>query len=145
MRLFKLPNASNFYPNVMNDAWYSNSFIIAHFNGVVIPKDVNPSSTITREQFTKLLIPVLGRKYNLPMIKISANVKDQDQITPDIESFALRLIHYRITELDKDGNFLPKNELTRGEATTWVYNALHVTSAQKPSLSDKVTVSIEDE
>ena len=56
LRFIKQPLASDTYTNIPNDAWYAEAFIIAHYNGMDIPKDVNPNATITREQFGEMLV-----------------------------------------------------------------------------------------
>ena len=63
-------------------------------------------------------------------------IKDEDQITLDYQGTLQRLLLYKITTLDKDGKFNPKSELTRGEAASWLYNAIRVLEAntQKPAL-----------
>ncbi|MBP1962733.1 S-layer homology domain-containing protein [Paenibacillus aceris] len=146
LRFIKKPVASDLYTNIPNDAWYAEAFIIAHYNGVEIPKDVNPNATITREQFGELLIRALEKKGNFPMIKIApADIKDADQITPEYQGALQRMLVYKIASLDKDGKLNPKAEITRGEAATWVYNASKVLAAhtQKPAETENVTVNVE--
>ncbi|MDR6884843.1 S-layer homology domain-containing protein [Bacillus sp. 3255] len=147
LRFVKQPLASDFYTNIANDSWYAQAFIIAHFNGVELPKDVNPNASITREQFGELLIRALEKKGNFPMINIvPAEIKDADQITPEYQGALQRLLKYKIAELDKNGKFNPKAELTRGEAASWVYQASKVLAAhaQKPPVvTENVTVTVE--
>jgi hypothetical protein len=145
IRFIKQPLASDAFKNVPNDAWYADAFIIAEYNGIEIPKDVNPNATITREQFGNLLIHALEKKGNFPMINIKLAINDEDQITPEFQGALLRMIHYKITELDKDGKLNPKAELTRGEAATWVFNAGKVLSdhTQKPIPTENVAITIE--
>ncbi|NQX71456.1 S-layer homology domain-containing protein [Paenibacillus alba] len=141
----KQPLASDTFKNVPNDAWFANAFVIAQYNGVDIPKDVNPNATITREQFGHMLMQALEKKGNFPMINIKLEVKDEEQMTPEFQGTLLRMIHYKITSLDKDGKLNPKAELTRGEAATWVYNAAKVLAAhsEQPVIKENVTVSVE--
>lgn len=144
LRFMKMPAASDFYPNIQNDSWYADSFVRAHFNGVDIPKDVNPNAVMTREQFAHMLDGALGRKANLPMVKINVEIKDGDQITPELQGSIQRLVHYNVVALDKDGKFSPKSELKRGEAAAWIYNAIKVLEqAKKPVQSEKIELSVE--
>jgi hypothetical protein len=113
MRFAKQPAASDIYSNIPNNAWYANAFIIAHYNGLKISKDINPNSTITREQFGDLLVRALEKK--------------------------------GIAELDSNGKFDPKTELTRGEAASWVYNGVRVLAdhTNKPATEKQVTITIQ--
>lgn len=145
MRFKKQPEATDMYSNISNDAWYADAFIIAHYHGLQIPKDVNPNATITREQFGDLLVRALEKKGNFPLIKMFIMIKDEDQITVDYQGTLQRLLLYKITTLDKDGKFNPKSELTRGEAASWLYNAIRVMEAntQKPAPTEEIAVKVE--
>ncbi|MCY9667771.1 S-layer homology domain-containing protein [Paenibacillus alginolyticus] len=145
LRFFKQPLASDIYTNIPNDAWYADAFIIAHYNGMNIPKDVNPNATITREQFGEMLVRALEKKGNFPLVKMFIPIKDEPQITPEFQGALQRLLLYKIAELDKDGMFNPKAELTRGQAAGWVYNAIRVldTHIHKPAPIEDVTVTVE--
>jgi hypothetical protein len=146
LRFIKQPLATDHYTKVPNDAWYADAFIIAHYNGLEIPKDVNPNAIITREQFGDLLVRALEKKGDFPLVKMFIVFKDEDQIKIDYQGTLQRLVLYKIAELDKDGKFNPKRELTRGEAATWVYNAVRVldTLIQKPApVTEEITVSVE--
>lgn len=145
LRFIKQPVASDIYTNIPNNAWYADAFIIAHYNGLEIPKDVNPNEMITREQFGNMLVHALERKGNFPTIKMYINIKDEAQITPEYQGAMQRLLLYKITDLDKNGNLNPKAELTRGEAAKWVHNASKMVDAhtQKPPQNEEVSVSVE--
>ncbi|MDD9268033.1 S-layer homology domain-containing protein [Paenibacillus sp. GCM10023248] len=145
IRFIKEPLASDTYTNIPNDAWYANAFIIAHYNGLEIPKDVNPNAAITREQFGDLLVRAMETKGNFPLIKMYIMIKDEDQININYQGALQRLLLYKITQLDKDGNFNPKTELTRGEAAGWVYQAIRFVEAhaQNEAPAANVTVNVE--
>ncbi len=145
LRFVKQPLASDMYTNITDDAWYADAFIIAHYNGLEIPKDVNPNASITREQFGNLLVHALEKKGNFPLVKMFIDIKDTDQITPEYQGALQRMLLYKITELDKDGKLNPKSELTRGEAASWVYNASKVVTAhsQQPAPTENVAVTVE--
>ncbi|MGO4270637.1 S-layer homology domain-containing protein [Paenibacillus sp. TAF58] len=145
MKFKKQPEATDMYANIANDAWYADAFIIAHYHGLEIPKDVNPNSTITREQFGDLLVRALEKKGDFPLVKMFIKIKDEDQITINYQGTLQRLLLYKITTLDKDGKFNPKSELTRGEAANWLYNAIRVMEAhiQKPTPLEEVAVKVE--
>lgn len=145
LRFVKRPAASDTYTNIPDDAWYADAFIIAHYNGLEIPRDVNPNASITRELFGDLLVRALEKKGEFPMVKMFIEIKDADQITPEYQGSLQRMLLYRIAELDKDGNFNPKRELTRGEAAVWVYNATRVMAAHTkiPAPTEEVAVTTE--
>ncbi|SDN72454.1 S-layer homology domain-containing protein [Paenibacillus sp. yr247] len=146
MKFKKQPLASDSYTTIPNDAWYADAFIIAHYHGLEIPKDVNPNATITREQFGDLLVRALEKKGNFPLVKMFIAIKDEDQITIDYQGTLQRLLLYKIAQLDKDSKFNPKSKLTRGEAANWVYQAVRVLEAhtQKPPAPvEEVAVTVE--
>ncbi|MEC0227172.1 S-layer homology domain-containing protein [Paenibacillus alba] len=145
IRFIKQPLASDTYTNIPNDAWYADAFIIAHYNGLEIPKDVNPNATITREQFGDLLVRALEKKGNFPLIKMFIEIKDADQINVDYQGALQRLLLYKITKLDQDGKFNPKAEVTRGEAANWLYQATKVMDAhaQAPVPAEEISVKID--
>ncbi|MDQ0914393.1 S-layer homology domain-containing protein [Paenibacillus sp. V4I5] len=145
MRFIKQPLASDIFTNIPNDAWYADAFIKAHYNGMDIPKDVNPNATITREQFGEMLVRALEKKGDFPLVKMFIPIKDEAQITPEYQGALQRLLLYKIAELDKEGMFNPKAELNRGQAAGWIYNAIRVleTHIQKPAPVEDVSVTVE--
>lgn len=145
IRFIKQPLASDTYANVPNDAWYADAFIIAHYNGLEIPKDVNPNATISREQFGDLLVRAMETKGNFPLVKMFIVIKDEDQININYQGTLQRLLLYKITQLDQDGKFNPKTELTRGEAANWVYQAIQFVEshAQNQAPASEVSVKVE--
>jgi hypothetical protein len=145
IRFIKQPLASDTYSNVPNDAWYADAFIIAHYNGLEIPKDVNPNATISREQFGDLLVRAIETKGNFPLVKMFIVIKDEDQININYQGTLQRLLLYKITQLDQDGKFNPKAELTRGEAANWVYQAIQFVEshAQNQAPASEVSVKVE--
>ena len=129
LRFFKMPVPTNFYPSVKDNVWYSDAFITAHYNGITIPHDVDPRSTVTREQFAKMIEEAMKKAKSLPMIKIvPIEIKDNVDITVDSQGFIQRLLHYKIIKLDQEGRFQPKQSITRGDSAVWIYNALEVLS-----------------
>ncbi|NEW05755.1 protease complex subunit PrcB family protein [Paenibacillus sp. SYP-B3998] len=145
LRFVKKPLASDSFTNIPNDAWYADAFITAHYNGLEIPKDVNPNAIITREQFGDMLVRALEKKGNYPLVKMFIQIKDEDQIKPEYQGTLQRMLLYKLTALDKEGNFNPRSELTRGEAAGWVYNAIQFADAhaEKPAPTEEVAVTVE--
>lgn len=145
MRFIKQPLASDFYTNVANKAWYADAFIIAQYSGLAIPKDVNPNAMITREQFGDLLVRALEKKGNFPLVKMFIQFNDEAKITPELQGSLQRMVLYKIAELDKNGNFDPKAEVTRGQAATWVYNTVQFLDNHNsaPAPTDEVAITVE--
>lgn len=149
LRFIKQPLASDIYTNVPNKAWYANAFVIAHYSGLEIPRDVNPNAVITREQFGDLLVRSLEKKGNFPLIKMFIQFNDEAEITPELQGSLQRMVLYKIAELDKNGNFHPKAELTRGQAATWLYQTVRFLEnhtsipAPTPLPTEEIAVQVE--
>lgn len=147
MRFIKEPVASELYPSVADDAWYAKDFIIAHYNGLEIPKNVNPASLMTREEFVFLLVTALEKQGNYPLIKLYVDVKDNDSVKPEYQGALQRSLLYKITELGKDGTFNPKGTLNRGQAAVWVHRALTFKDTHEekpaPAPAEKVDIKVE--
>lgn len=145
LRFIKQPLASDIYTSVPDDAWYADAFLISHYNGLTIPKDVNPAAAITREQFGALLMGALEKQGPFPMVKIYINVTDSSDMTPEFQGALQRMLVLKIAHLEPDGTFKPKGELTRGQAAIWVNNALKVLERQKekPAPTEKVDIRVE--
>lgn len=145
MRFIKQPLASDFYTNAEDDAWYAEALVIAHYNGLELPKDMNPHAAITREQFGELLVRTLEKQGNYPLIKMFITIQDGDQITPEYQGALQRMLLYRIAELDQNGRFNPKGELTRGQAAVWLHKALTFMDAhaEQPADAEHVEVKVE--
>ncbi|WP_438445369.1 S-layer homology domain-containing protein [Gorillibacterium sp. sgz5001074] len=145
VRFIKQPLASDYFTNVPNDAWYAKAFIIAQVKGMELPRDVNPTAPMTREQFGELLVRTLEKQGNYPLIKMYIHIQDEDQITPEYQGALQRLLLYKIAELDRDGRFHPKDELTRGQAAVWLNKALAFKEAhaEKPAPAEQVELTVE--
>ncbi|MHA6532396.1 S-layer homology domain-containing protein [Paenibacillus sp. BAC0078] len=121
----KAPVASGIFTKVKDNAWYADAFINAHYNGIEIAPDIDPSKPITKELFTNLLIQGIEKVGNLPMIKlVPVEIKDADALEPSYQGSVQRSLKYNINTLDANGKFNPKSEITRAEAAVMVYNAL---------------------
>ncbi|WP_019911331.1 S-layer homology domain-containing protein [Paenibacillus sp. HW567] len=121
----KAPVASGIFTKVKDNAWYADAFINAHYNGIEIAPDIDPSKPITKEMFTNLLIQGIEKARNLPMIKlVPVEIKDADALEPSYQGSIQRSLKYKINTLDASGKFNPKSEITRAEAAVMLYNAL---------------------
>lgn len=147
VRFVKKPEASDYFTNVPNDAWYAEAFIIAKVNGLDIPKDVDPNAKVTREQYANLLLTAMYTKGEFPTVKMFIALADEDQIDIKYQGDIQRLYLHKIAKLGEDRKAYPKREISRGEAATWLYNAIKLVEAQaekpKPPQQSDVKVSVE--
>ncbi|SET34138.1 S-layer homology domain-containing protein [Paenibacillus sp. NFR01] len=121
----KAPVASNLFSKVKDNAWYTEAFINAYYNGVNIDADIDPAQPITKELFTNLLVQGVEHVGNLPMINIvPADIADESEFDPSYQGSIQRALKYKIVSLDANGKFHPKSKLTRAEAAVMLYNAL---------------------
>lgn len=133
----KAPVASEIFSKVKDNAWYAEAFINAHYNGVKIPADIDPSKPVTKELFTSLLIQGVEKVGNLPMINIvPAEIADEEQMNPSYQGSIQRSLKYNINALDAKGNFNPKSEITRADAAVMLYNALEYLNGRQAASGD---------
>ncbi|RKN86801.1 S-layer homology domain-containing protein [Paenibacillus ginsengarvi] len=142
LRFIKEPKASDYFTKVADDAWYATSFMYAHLNGVPIPKDVDPSQSMTKEQFADLLFHALSTKGDYAFVEMYVAIKDEDQINKDYMNSIQKLLLGKMTELH-DGYFYPKQEITRSEAARMLHAAIQFAKQHKPvPVKSDVTLSV---
>jgi hypothetical protein len=124
VRFVKKPEATDYFPNLSNDAWYSEAFIIAQVKELDIPADVKANDPVTKEQFAHHLFQAINTTGQYAMIKMWMIINDEDDVTPGYMTNIQNVLLTKIAEVDKDGNFLPKKSITRGEAAGWLYEGL---------------------
>ncbi|WP_145151993.1 S-layer homology domain-containing protein [Paenibacillus xylanexedens] len=125
IRFIKMPVPSDYFSAVKDGVWYSDAFIRAQFNGIQMSQDIDPSKGLTREQYTLFLMQGIEAKGGLPMIKIQpVDIADEQELTPEYQGAIQRSLVLKINELDADGNFHPKQTITRAEAAVMMYNAI---------------------
>ncbi|WP_081824442.1 S-layer homology domain-containing protein [Paenibacillus sp. UNC451MF] len=147
VKFIKKPEASDYFTNVPNDAWYAEAFIIAKVNGLDIPQDVDPNAPITREKYANLLNDAMDTKAQLPLIKMAVILADEDQVDLKYRVDMQRIYLLKIAKLGEDRKAYPKQEMTRGEAATWLYNGIKLVEAHtnkpKPPQQADITVNVE--
>jgi hypothetical protein len=150
IRFVKEPQASDYFTNVPNDAWYAKDFIIAHLNGLELAKDIDPNAIITREQYANLLVTAMETKGQFPLIKMLILFEDDAEINPLYQGTLQRLYLYKIAKLGEDRKAEPKREVTRGEAAVLLYNAIQFVESHKGNQpapeqpgQNEVTVKVE--
>lgn len=125
IRFIKQPLPSDHFSHVKDGVWYSDAFIRAQYTGIQMSQDIDPSKPLTREQFTLSLMQGIEAKGGLPMINIKpVDITDEQELTPEYQGAIQRSLVLKINELDADGNFNPKQTITRAEAAVMMYNAI---------------------
>lgn len=125
IRFIKQPLPSDYFSNVKDDVWYSDAFVRAQFNGIKMTNDIDPSKALTREQYTLFLMQGIEAKGGLPMINIKpVDITDDKELTPEFQGAVQRSLVLKINTLDAEGNFNPKETITRAEAAVMMYNAI---------------------
>ncbi|TVY00624.1 S-layer homology domain-containing protein [Cohnella terricola] len=133
IRFFKEPKASDYFKKVKDDAPYAKDFIIAQYNGLDVPKDINPAATVTREQFAKWLYGALSHKGSYSWIQIYQNVSDADQISKGYMDSIQKLLIAKIVTLDSKQKFHPKNNVTKPEAAIMIAKTVKFLQNNKPA------------
>ncbi|MEW9667898.1 S-layer homology domain-containing protein [Ammoniphilus sp. 3BR4] len=124
IRFVKEPKASDYYTSVPNDAWYANSFLVAHLNGMELDKNVKPNEYMTREQFADLLMKAALKTGDYMFIELYIMIQDEQSINPQFMNSIQKLLLTKIGELKDGEKFEPQLPLTREEAAIWIYNAI---------------------
>ncbi len=126
----KEPLASDYFDRVPNDAWYAPSFVIAGANKLPLPRSIDPSAHMTREEFAHDLLSTLLLKGDYSFTKMLYHVADESEVHPDYRHSLQLLLNAKIVELDRDGKFHPTKAITRRDAAVMLYNTLEFAKAQ---------------
>ncbi|WP_256992243.1 S-layer homology domain-containing protein [Paenibacillus sp. XY044] len=120
----KKPEAKDVFTRVDNDAWYAEPFIVAHYNELDVPANIDPGHTLTREEFIYYLVAGIERIGAYPLPKIYIQISDEANINPSYQGTIERALLYKVTALDPEGNIHPKGPISRAEAAAMVYDAV---------------------
>lgn len=132
IRFIRMPLASDQHPNLKDDAWYSQAFVIADFYSLDIPKDVKADDKMTKEQFAHHLFKAMITKGDYAFIEIFMLINDEDDINPAYMDSIQKLLITKIASLDRKNNFYPTKEITRGLAAAWLYDAIKFVKETPP-------------
>ncbi|MCR2803645.1 S-layer homology domain-containing protein [Paenibacillus soyae] len=124
VRFIRMPLASDNHPNLKDDAWYSQAFVIADFYGLDIPKDVKPNDKMTKEQFAHHLFKAMMTKGEYAFIELFVVINDEADVNPAYMDSVQKLLITKIASLDKKNNFYPTQSITRGEAAVWLHDGM---------------------
>lgn len=131
-RFIKEPKASDNHPNLNDNAWYSQAFIIADFYGLDIPKDVKASDHLTKEQFAHHLFKAMIKKGDYAFIEIFMLINDEADINPAYMNSIQKLLITNIAAVDRDNNFHPTKAITRSVAAAWLHDAIEFVKDTPP-------------
>lgn len=119
----KAPQATDWFKNANDNAWYADALIRAGANNIGLPADLDPNEKWTKEEFTYYLIMAMEAHYNMPMINMMyIETADESEMTIEYQGAIQRSMKYNITALDLDKKFYPQKPLTRAEAAEMIYN-----------------------
>jgi hypothetical protein len=134
IRFIKEPKASDYYTKVKDNASYAGSFIIAQSNGLDLPKDINPSAKVSREQFAKWLYGALSHTGDYVLIDLKyQQVADANQVTNGYMDSIQKLLIAKIVTLDSKQKFHPKSIISRTEAETMIARTVNFIENTKPA------------
>ncbi len=135
----KAPEASDYFTNIPNDAWYAEAFIIAHLNGVPIDKDVNPNANVTREQFVQWLMAGLSATGEYGFTEMYFELADEKHVSEGYMNAIQTALNGGLIELEEGDRFRPQAPITRAEAAIMVRNAVqfveeHAAPIEEPTV-----------
>lgn len=128
----KMPKASDYFTKIHDRAWYAKAFLAAHLNGIEMARDINPTASVSREQFAKWLYQAIETTGERVWIMLYREFADEDQVSEGYMDAIQRLINADIVTLDSKNRFHPKKAITRAEAAVWVERALEFTEKTPP-------------
>ncbi|SFD60257.1 S-layer homology domain-containing protein [Paenibacillus catalpae] len=124
IRFIKEPKVTDYYPNLKDNAWYADAFIIAQLNGLEVPKNVKANDEMTREQFAHHLFKSIMKQGDFAFIELYMTINDEKDVNKDYMDSIQKLLISKIATLDKKNNFYPKQKITRSVAAGWLYDGL---------------------
>lgn len=132
IRFVKKPKASQYFSKIKDNAPYASAFMIAQLNGLDIPRDIDPSANVTREQFAHWLFQGISAKGEFAFTEQYILLADEDSVTKNYMNSIQKLLIANIAELDARGKFRPKEAITRSEAAVLLDRAIEFVEKTKP-------------
>ncbi|WP_052487112.1 S-layer homology domain-containing protein [Gordoniibacillus kamchatkensis] len=123
IKFIKKPEASDYFTKVPDDAWYAQAFIIAQHNGMDLPRNIDPKSAMSRQDFAMYLARAITYKWTFMQTMQFIVFADSDEVSKEASSAVQMLLKAHIAELDKENRFRPADRITRAEAAVMIYNA----------------------
>ncbi|MFD0671892.1 S-layer homology domain-containing protein [Cohnella sp. GCM10027633] len=142
INFFKEPKASDYYTKVKDSAPYAGDFIIAQFNGLELPKDINPNATVNREQFAKWLYGGLNSTGNYAWIELYIEVKDANKVSKGYMDSIQKLLISKIVSMDSNNRYWPKMNVTKAQAERMVKKAAEFVAQNNPTQPENPEIGI---
>ncbi|WP_052476272.1 S-layer homology domain-containing protein [Cohnella kolymensis] len=132
MRFIKEPKASDYFTRVKDNAPYAQAFIIAHLNGLDVPRNIDPAAKVTREQFSHWLLQAINRTGEYAWVEIFIQMADAKLVNKAYMESVQKVLIAKIASLDSKKNFRPKQLITRGDATSMLTRAIAFVKKMTP-------------
>ncbi len=117
--------ASSLFGKVEDDAWYASAFVAAHDAGIELGEEVDPSQTLTKEEYAFYLQQALEKSKQYPLINlVPAAISDEAELNPGYQGAVQRSLKFGITSLDAEGKFHPKAKIKQEEAAAMLDKAV---------------------
>lgn len=123
--------ADSNFPDVSEDKWYYNEFLIAKLQGVITGDELgnaNPEAVITRNEAAV----ILARALKLDTTDSSTQIKDIDLIPDWAKGAVIALNNKGIINGYSDGEFKGDNTLKRGEGFSLIGNIIKQSEKEEP-------------
>ena len=117
-------NNQFYFGNKMDDEAIENMYNSLIYSGIITKEEKAPTSTLSREDAAKYFVRFLGYK-NVAEIKgiYKANFKDANKINPNMIGYVCIASGLKAMN-GSNGNFNPKNKMTRLEGLLSIYSYL---------------------
>ncbi|WP_270172137.1 S-layer homology domain-containing protein [Paenibacillus sp. SYP-B4298] len=143
LRFIKEPKVSDYYTKAKDNTWYSQAFIIAQYNQLELPQDIDPSARITREQFAHYLFNGIQRTGEYVWIEPYILMDDAKKVTDTYMNSVQKLLIMNIAKLDNKQRFQPQQSISRGEAAAWIYRAIQFVESQSSQQPQQPSYGLE--
>lgn len=140
IRFIKEPKASDYYTKVKDSAPYAYDFIIAQFNGLELPKDIDPNAYVSREQFAKWLFGGLSRTGEYAWIDLYVEIKDANKVSQGYMDSIQKLLIAGIASTDSHNRFWPRMDVTKAQAERMVKKAAAFVEKHHPAPNPEIGI-----
>ncbi|MFD1887350.1 S-layer homology domain-containing protein [Paenibacillus wenxiniae] len=122
------------FSKVKPSAWYADTFTTAAQAGLDIPATVNPDAPITREQYVDYVMSAMQLTGKMPVFRIiPPDINDQSAMDISHVGSVQLAIVLKIVSMDANGNFNPKQNITRADAAIMLYDGLNYLNRFTPA------------
>lgn len=132
INFIKKPEATDYFPNANNNAWYADALIIAGHHDLGLPRDLKPNAEITREQFAHALMQAVYTTGDYAFIEIYIMMADEADVDPAYMDGVQKVLISKFAALDAKEKFHPKTAITRSDAAGWLHGALEFVASTEP-------------